>query len=92
VNMRKAKGSPEQREKRRLQGRPGEATASPDREADSQSSAIGRAWDPYEVWLTRVKKPREEIERVRARGESRANSARSAATDSPSGLHPILNR
>ena len=86
MNIRRAGDSQEQRERRSFHGRTGNGEG----EVGFQASTSA-AWDPYEVWLTRVKQPREEIERGRARS-SLAASGKSATDDSPGGLHPILHR
>jgi len=37
--------------------------------AETQASAVTGSWDPYQVWLTRVKQPREQQQARRRRQE-----------------------
>jgi len=93
MNIRRAGDSREQRERRSIHRHSGDTAGNGDREIGLQASAAGPgAWDPYEVWLTRVKQPREAIERERTRSLRRRPSQGVTADDSPSGLHPILHR
>jgi hypothetical protein len=45
----------------------------------AQEAATTGAWDPYEVWLTRVKRPRDETARMRKLSTRVAEHAADAA-------------
>lgn len=47
--------------------------------AETQAPIVDTSWDPYQVWLTRVKQPREQS--VRTRRLARAGAEQPAATD-----------
>jgi len=50
------------------------------RSAETQAPAAAEAsWDPYQVWLTRVKQPREQSVRMRRQG--RTASEQPSSTD-----------
>jgi hypothetical protein len=63
-------------------------------EQDARSAAQAAAWDPYEVWLTRVKQPRDR--RARSLVKPRATPASSAVDTSDTArlraLAPIVPR
>jgi len=47
--------------------------------AETQASAVTGSWDPYQVWLTRVKQPRE-LQQAHKRRQERVVAE---STDSP---------
>jgi len=64
-----------------------------ERSADTRASDDAAAsWDPYQVWLTRVKQPREQSERTQSRSvavESAKASSRNETTTLRSLLHAL---
>ena len=38
--------------------------------AETQAPIVETSWDPYQVWLTRVKQPREQSVRLRRQGRT----------------------
>ncbi len=66
--------------------------------ADSQGVGEGgslHGWDPYEVWLTRVKEPREQVARQRDQGPVDVHSERPVDTSDTArlrALSPALSR
>ena len=38
--------------------------------AETQAPIVDTSWDPYQVWLTRVKQPREQSVRLRRQGRT----------------------
>ena len=47
--------------------------------AETQAPIVDTSWDPYQVWLTRVKQPREQSARLRR--QARAVAEQPPATD-----------
>lgn len=43
--------------------------------AETQAPAVESSWDPYQVWLTRVKQPRDQSTRTRGLARSVANQS-----------------
>jgi hypothetical protein len=57
----------------------------------SSSPATGASWDPYEVWLTRVKQPRERSARKASGPAGRAVATEIGDSNRPA-LSPALSR
>lgn len=60
--------------------------SAPDSRIDREggASVTNASWDPYEVWLTRVKLPRELVQRKRASHVAAAPAAKPEAGKGPS--------
>jgi len=56
----------------------------------NSSPAAGASWDPYEVWLTRVKQPRERSARKASSPAGRAVPGETSDS-SPTTLSPALS-
>ncbi len=46
--------------------------------AETQAPIVDTSWDPYQVWLTRVKQPREQSARKRRQARGAAEQASAA--------------
>ena len=61
--------------------------------ADTRSAKPAPAWDPYQVWLTRVKQPRDETRRQRRLDQQeQAQGAEESAEDAPIAADPRPSR
>ena len=64
-------------------------------EAARDTPALSCAWDPYEVWLTRVKQPRDLSAQRRTQADVSESSSRASSPDNAEAeatLAPALSR
>jgi len=63
--------------------------------AESGAPVVAAAWDPYQVWLTRVKQPREHSARLRKQERPAEHTPASVNTSDTArlrALSPVLSR
>lgn len=84
MTSRRGKDSRDSRDGERFLGGAPAAGQLASETADADSAQPAQKWDPYDVWLTRVKQPRDETMRLRKREQQDAAARSEAqATEEP---------